>query len=85
MRVVSQGDPRRRRVFRRGGTKLNPAGKRMVEGQEGTLTALRAPDGHDIIVIVTSKNSKARKEGHDVFFQTCSEECSAKVSAALRT
>jgi hypothetical protein len=66
------------------GAKLNPAGKRMIEGREGTLTTLKAPDGHEIIVIVPTKESDARRAGNDIFFQACSEVCCEKISAALR-
>lgn len=67
------------------GMKVNPAGKRVIEGREGTLTTLVAPDGHHIIVIVPTKDSKARRAGHDIFFQACSELCCQTITAALTT
>ena len=67
------------------GAKLNAAGKRMVEGKEGTLVIFKTTVGHEIIVIVPTKNSKAHAEGHDIFFQTCSEACAAEVAAGLRS
>lgn len=66
------------------GAKVNAAGKRMIEGREGTLTTLTAPDGRQLIVMVPTQDSDARRDGHDIFFQACSEKCCASISAALR-
>ena len=67
------------------GAKVNPAGKRMIEGREGTLTTFVAPSGHHIIVVVPTKESDARRAGYDIYFQACSQECCQEISDALRS
>ena len=66
------------------GAKLRPEGKRLLALNEGKLLPMRLGTGSEVIVMMTTADSKARAAGHDVYFQTCSERCCAEVSKALK-
>ena len=66
------------------GARVRPAAKALLAGKDGKLLPMQLSTGHEIIVVVPAAASEARGAGHDIFFQTCSEECCKLLTAALR-
>jgi hypothetical protein len=52
------------------------------EGEFVTLD-LALKKGKTVIAVVTTKNSKARKQGFDLIFLTCSQACAEELKEAL--
>ena len=75
--------PEDKECFGAGG-KVWPSAKALLVGHEGTLMSMRLSTGKEVIVVVPSSDSEARSEGHDLFFQACSEECVQAISDAIR-
>ena len=67
-----------------GGTRVSPAAKPLLTAHEGKLIPMPLTTGREIIAIVPTADSEARAAGHDIYFQTCSEECCTAVSNAIR-
>ena len=66
------------------GARVRPAAKALLAGKEGTLLPMQLSTGREIIVVVPAAASEARVAGHDIYFQTCSEDCCKLLTAALR-
>ena len=66
------------------GARARPEAKSLLSGHEGGLVPMRLSSGREIIVAVPTSESEARAAGHDVYFQTCSEQCCRELSNALR-
>ena len=66
------------------GARVRPEAKALLAGHEGKLLPMHLSSGRDIIVVVPGAASDARAAGHDVYFQTCSEQCCRALSDALR-
>ena len=66
------------------GARVRPVAKTQLAGKEGTLLPMQLSTGREIIVVVPAAASEARVAGHDIYFQTCSEECCKQLAAALR-
>ena len=75
--------PEDKECFGAGG-KVWPSAKPLLAGHEGSLMPMRLSTGREIIVGVPTLDSDARAEGHDIFFQACSEECGNAISRAVR-
>ena len=61
-----------------------PDAKSLLSGHEGSLLPMLLSSGREVIVAVPALESEAREAGHDVYFQTCSEQCCRELSNALR-
>ena len=66
------------------GARVGPEGKGILANNEGKLLTMKLGTGREIIVMVPTAASEARAAGHDVYFQTCSEECCRDLTDALR-
>jgi hypothetical protein len=67
-----------------GGTKVRSEAKSVIAGLDGKLIPMRLEVGREFIAIIPAVNSPARAAGHDVYFQTCSQECCDELSKAIR-
>lgn len=66
------------------GARVRPDAKSLLSGHEGSLLPMLLSSGREVIVAVPALESEAREAGHDVYFQTCSEQCCRELSNALR-
>ena len=66
------------------GARIWPSARPLLAEHEGKLFPLRLSTGHELIVIVPTADSVAHAEGHDIFFQACSEKCGAAISGAIK-
>jgi hypothetical protein len=66
------------------GLRVRPERKAEIVHHEGRALPYQLAAGREIIVMVTRPGSKARDAGDDLYIQTCSEECSQHIDAALR-
>ena len=66
------------------GARVGPEAKGLLANNEGKLLTMQLGRGREIIVMVPTAASEARAAGHDVYFQTCSEECCRDLTDALR-
>src|SRR5882724_4777484 len=66
------------------GARVGPEAKGLLANNEGKLLTMQLGTGREIIVMVPTAASEARAAGHDVYFQTCSEECCRDLREALR-
>ena len=53
---------------------MRPDAKSLLSGHEGSLVPMLLSSGREIIVAVPTSESEARAAGHDVYFQTCTEQ-----------
>ena len=66
------------------GARVRPVAKELFAGNEGKLLPMQLSTGREIIVVVPAAASEARVDGHDIYFQTCSEECCKNLTDSLR-
>jgi hypothetical protein len=66
------------------GLRVRPERRAEIVHHEGRAVPLQLATGREIIVMVTTPDSKARAAGDDLYIQTCSEECSRQIDAAVR-
>ncbi len=66
------------------GLRVRPERRSELVQHEGRAVPLQLATGREIIVLVTSPDSKARAAGDDLYVQTCSEACNRQIDAALR-
>jgi hypothetical protein len=63
---------------------VKPGAKNLLNPHVGKLIPFPLSDGREVIAIVPGKDSQAATAGHDLYFQTCSEECAERLSQAMR-
>jgi len=66
------------------GLRVHPERRSEIVPHEGRAIPLQLSAGREIIVMVTRPDSKARAAGDDLYFQTCSDDCSRRIDAAVR-
>jgi hypothetical protein len=66
------------------GLRVRPERRAEIAPHEGRAVPLQLATGREIIVMVTRPDSKARAAGDDLYLQTCSEDCSRQIDAAVR-
>jgi hypothetical protein len=67
------------------GARVTKEAKKLLAGREGQLVPMCLKSGREVIVIVPGAGSTAAAEGHDIYFQTCSDLCCKELSQALNT
>jgi hypothetical protein len=67
-----------------GGAKVRPEAKQALAELAGKLMPMRLGSGREFIAIIPAANTPARAAGHDLYFQTCSEQCSTELTKAMR-
>ena len=67
------------------GLRARPERRDELAPHEGRAVPLQLATGREIIVMVTGRDSQARAKGDDLYFQTCSEECSRQIDAAVKS
>jgi hypothetical protein len=66
------------------GLRVRPERRAEIVPHEGRAVPLQLATGREIIVMVTRPDSKARAAGDDLYVQTCSDDCSQQIDAAMR-
>jgi hypothetical protein len=66
------------------GLRVRPERRAEIVPHERRAVPLQLASGRQIIVMVTSPDSKARAAGDDLYIQTCSEDCNQQIDAAVR-
>ena len=66
------------------GLRVRPERRAEIVPYEGSAVPLQLATGRGIIVMVPRPDSKARAAGDDLYVQTCSEDCSRQIGAAVR-
>jgi hypothetical protein len=65
------------------GAKLKP-GIDFEESAGKTITLYLVLSGKEIPAFVTTRNSRAKKDGHDIMFMVCSAECGEFLAMAFQ-
>jgi hypothetical protein len=66
------------------GARVRPEARELLAENEGTMIPMSLKNGREVIVMVPTADSEARKAGNDVYFQACSEDCCRQLTEALR-
>jgi hypothetical protein len=67
------------------GAKARPESQSVFRGKEGQVVVFQLGDSsRQILAIVPKADSRAKKQGHDVVFQACSEACANSLEQKMR-
>jgi len=66
------------------GARVRPEAKHLIGEHEGRFMTMRLSGDREVIVMIPTAESDARRAGDDIYFQACSEDCCDAITKAIR-